>query len=149
MTIPATIREDMTTAWKAGETRRRDTLRLLIAALDNARIEARHDLSDEESLAVLQRQAKQRQESIVEYRKGAREDLVEVEVEELAIISGYLPEALSDDELHVLVRAVIGEVGASGPGDLGSVMRPLMQRAAGRADGKRASEIVRELLASG
>ena len=149
MSITETIRDEMTAAWKAGDTRRRDTLRLLIAAFENARIEARHALSDDEALLVLQREAKLRRDSIEEFRKGEREDLATAEEEELEVISAYLPQALSDDELRELVRETIAEVAAAEPSDLGRVMGPLMQRVAGRADGRRANELVRELLVSG
>ena len=149
MLIAETIREEMTTAWKAGDTRRRNTLRLLMAAFEYARIEARHTLSDDEALRVLQREAKLRRDAIEEFRKGKREDLVATEEQELEVISAYLPQALSDDELRDLVRETIVEVAAAGPSDLGRVMGPLMQRVAGRADGRRANELVRELLVSG
>ena len=149
MSITETIRDEMTAAWKAGDTRRRDTLRLLIAAFENARIEARHALSDDEALLVLQREAKLRRDSIEEFRKGEREDLATAEEEELEVISAYLPQALSDDELRELVRETIAEVAAAEPSDLGRVMGPLMQRVAGRADGRRANELVRELLLPG
>ena len=140
------VRGDMTAAMKARDVGRRDTLRLLISAMDNARIAAGHDLTDEEAERTLQREARQRRDSIAEYRKGNREDLAQREEFELAVIEGYLPQALSETELASLVRATIEEVGASGASDLGKVMGPLMARVAGRADGKRANEIVRELL---
>ena len=142
-----TIRSQMTAAMRSGDTQRRDTLRLLIAALDNARIAAGRDLSDEDAVVALQREAKQRRESIEEYRKGGRDDLVEAEQQELVIIGAYLPSQLSEDELRAIVREVIAEHGASGPADLGAVMGPLMQRVRGRADGRQANAIVRELLA--
>ena len=142
-----TIRSQMTAAMRSGDTQRRDTLRLLIAALDNARIAAGRDLSDEDAVVALQREAKQRRESIEEYRKGGRDDLVEAEQQELVIIEAYLPSQLSEDELRAIVREVIAEHGASGPADLGAVMGPLMQRVRGRADGRQANAIVRELLA--
>ena len=141
-----TIRTEMTAAMRAGDAQRRDTLRLLIAALDNARIAAGRDLSDEAALAALQREAKQRRESIEEYRKGGRDDLVEAEQAELTIIEAYLPDQLGEDELRAIARELIEERGASGPGDLGAVMGPLMQRVRGRADGRQANAIVRELL---
>jgi uncharacterized protein YqeY len=148
MAIADTIRDDMTAAWRAGETRRRDILRLLIAALHNARIAAGHELSDEEATQALQREAKQRRDSIEQYRAGARDDLVQSEQEELDVISSYLPAELTDDELTSLTRDVIAEVGATSPADLGKVMGPLMKRIAGRADGGRVNALVRELLAS-
>ena len=142
-----TIRSEMTTAMRERDTQRRDTLRLLIAALDNARIAAGRELSDDDAIVALQREAKQRRESIDEYRKGARDDLAEAEQAELVIIEAYLPSQLGEDELRAMAREVIAESGASGPGDLGAVMGPLMQRVRGRADGRQANAIVRELLA--
>jgi len=142
----ATIRQEMLVATKAGDRSRRDTLRLLIAALENGRIEVGHELSDDESLKVLHKEAKQRRDSIEEYRKGGREDLVVVEGQELELISGYLPELLDDAAVRRIVEETISEVGAAGPDDLGKVMGPLMQKLAGRADGRAANAIVRELL---
>lgn len=134
---------------KSRDARRRDIMRLLMAALDNARIEAGHDLSDDEAVTTLQREAKQRRDSVEEYRKGDREDLAQAEQEELDVIAVFLPEALSDEEVVAFVREAIAEVGAEGPGDVGKVMRPLMERVAGRADGRRVNELVREQLATG
>lgn len=141
------IRTQMLDATRARDEGRRNTLRLLIAAIENGRIDAGHQLSDEETVRVLQKEAKQRRESIEEYRKGNREDLVAQEQQELDIIEEYLPAGLSDDELRGIVEATIAEVGAAGPDDLGKVMRPLMEKLAGRADGRVANQIVRELLA--
>jgi uncharacterized protein len=146
-TIADAIRSEMTTAWKAGQTERRDALRLLISSLENARIEAGGPLDDDAALLVLQKEAKQRRDSITEYEKANRADLVAKEEIELTVIEEFLPAQLSDDELRTLARAVIAEAGASGVGDVGKVMRPLMERVAGRADGRRANEIARELLA--
>lgn len=141
------IRNQMLDATRARDTVRRNTLRLLISAIQNGRIEAGHDLDDDETIRVLQKEAKQRRESIEEYRKGNREDLVAQEQQELDIIEEYLPTALTEDELRAIVQETIAEVGASGPDDLGKVMRPLMQKLAGRADGREANAIVRESLA--
>lgn len=147
--IADTIRADMTAAMRARDTGRRDTLRLLIAALDNARIAAGHDLDDQEAVVALQREARQRRDSIEEYQKGGRDDLAEREQAELDIISAYLPEELSEEEIRAAIDEVVAEVGAGGPGDLGKVMGPLMGRVRGRADGRRVNELVRERLASG
>ena len=148
-TLADAIRSDMTEAMRAGDRTRRDTLRLLIAALDNARIAAGRDLDDGEAVAALQREARQRRDSIAEYRKGGRDDLVRREEDELAIIAAYLPDELTEDELRAAVEEAIAEAGASGPGDLGRVMGPLMARVRGRADGRRVNELVRERLAGG
>jgi len=148
MSLAQTIRDDMTAAWRAGDVDRRNTLRLLIAALDYARIAAGHDLSDAEAVTALQREARQRRDSIEQYRAGNREDLVEHEQTELDIITSYLPADLTDEELRDLVREAIAESGASGPSDLGKVMGPLMKSVAGRAEGGRVNALVREVLAS-
>ena len=140
------IRGEMLAATKSGDRTRCDTLRLLIAALENGRIEAGHDLSDDEALTVLQKETKQRRDSIQEYRKGNRDDLVAAEQEELEIIQGYLPEQLDAAEVRRLVEETISEVAAAGPDDMGKVMGPLMQKLHGRADGRAANAIVRELL---
>jgi uncharacterized protein len=145
-TLSETIRSQMLDATRARDNVRRDTLRLLVAAVENGRIDAGHDLSDDETLRVLQKEAKQRRESIVEYRKGNREDLVQQEQQELEIIETYLPAQLSDDEVRELVEETIAEAGASGPDDLKLVMGPLMKKLEGRADGRVANAIVRELL---
>lgn len=145
-TLSEKIRSDMLDATRARNNVLRDTLRLMVAAVENGRIDAGHDLSDDEALRVLQKEAKQRRESIVEYRKGNREDLVEQEQRELDIIETYLPEQLSEDEVRKLVEETIAEVGATGTDDLRNVMSPLMKKLDGRADGRVANAIVRELL---
>lgn len=148
MPIVETLRSELTVAMKAGDARRRDMMRLLLAALGNARIEAQHDLSDDEAIRVLQREAKQRRESIEAYRDGGRDDLVHAEQRELELIDSFLPAPLSEQEASEMARSVIAEVGAGGPGDVGKVMGPLMKRIDGRFDGRRANELVRKLLAS-
>ena len=125
---------------------RRDTLRLVLSSLHNAEIDARKELDDDGVLGVLTKEAKQRRESIEEFRKGGREEKAADEEAELEVISGYLPEALSRDDVLAAAREVIEETGASGMKDIGKVMSPLMERLRGRADGREANEIVRELL---
>lgn len=146
MSIQETIRTEMTTAWKAGDTVRRDALRLLIAALENARIEAGRPLEDTDTVRVLQKEAKQRRDSITEYDKASRPDLSAKEQQELDVIVTFLPTQLSDDEIRELARGVIAETGAAGAGDVGKIMRPLIAKIAGRADGGRVNQIARELL---
>lgn len=146
-TIQETIREQMTAAWKGGDTERRDALRLLLSAFKNAEIDLGHTLTDDETTKVLQKEAKQRRDSITEYEKANRNDLAEKERVELVVIEEFLPAQLSDEELATLAREVIAEVGASAPGDVGKVMRPLLERVAGRADGNRVNQAVRSILA--
>ena len=147
MGLSDTFRAELTDAVRARDSFRRDTLRLIIAAVDNARIAAQHDLSDEDVLKVLRREARQRRDSIAEYERGNRPDLVAQEQAELDFIERYLPAALSEDELRSAATAVVTEVQASGPGDIGKVMGPLLKRLGDRADGRRANEVVREILA--
>ncbi len=141
-----TIRAEMVAATKAGDRSRRDTMRLLMAALENGRIDAGHDLSEDESIKVLQKEAKQRRDSIEEYEKGGRDDLVAAEQQELDMIEAFLPQQLGEAEVRALIEETIAEVGASGLDDLGKVMGPLMKKLDGRADGRAANSIVRELL---
>jgi uncharacterized protein YqeY len=131
---------------KAGDTVRRDTLRLALAALRNARIAAGKDLDESDALGVLSKEAKQRQESIEEFGKAGRQDLVDKESAELDVLKTYLPEQLSREDVTEAARRVVAETGASGMKDIGKVMPPLMKELRGRADGKVVNEVVRELL---
>ena len=145
------LQETITAAWKdalrAGENNRRDTLSSLRAAIKNAEIEARAPLSDEAVQAVVNKEAKKRREAIEEYTKAARPDLAQIEAGELEILSAYLPTQLGEDELRALVAATVQQVGASSPKDMGAVMKALQPQIAGRADGKLASNLVKEALA--
>ncbi len=140
------MRVSRATAWKAKDNVRRDALRLMIASMENARIELGRALDEADVTRVLQREAKQRRDSITEYAKAKRQDLVDKEQAELDVIVQFLPQQMSDDELRAIVREVIAEAGATSANDLGKVMRPLMARLAGRADGAAANAIAREIL---
>jgi uncharacterized protein YqeY len=146
MATTESIRDAMTAAWKAGDTTRRDALRLMIASMENARIELGHPLAEADVTRVLQKEAKQRRDSITEYAKAKRQDLVDKEQAELDVITEFLPQQMSEEELRAIVRSVIEEAGAASPNDLGKVMRPLMAKIAGRADGAAANAIAREIL---
>ena len=144
--MQARIEEDLKAAMKSGDKRRVATLRLVLAGLKNERIQAQRDLTDEEVEAVLRRAVKQRKDSIEQYGKGGRQDLVTAETEELAIIEGYLPKGLTDAEIEQELKAVIAEKGLSSSKDVGLAMKELMARHKGRVDGKKAQEIARRLL---
>lgn len=146
MAIKDEIQDQLRNAMRARDDMRKAALRFLTAAIKNAEIDAGRELSDEEVLAVIQKQAKQRRESIEEYRKADRMDLVEKEEAELQVVEAFLPEQASDDDIEQAARQVIEETGASGPRDMGKVMPVLGERFAGRADGRRISGIVRRLL---
>ena len=142
-----TLQEDLKQAMRERDETRKSTVRMLIAAVKNAEIAAGKPLSDEEVIRVLQKQANQRRESIAEFEKGNRQDLVEREQAELALIEAYLPEQAAPAEIEAAARKLIADTGASGPRDIGKVMPALLKQFAGRADGKQISEIVRGLLA--
>ncbi|MCY4619029.1 MAG: GatB/YqeY domain-containing protein [Chloroflexi bacterium] len=142
------LRSDLHDAMRAKDARRRSTIRMLEAAIKNAEIEKRGaELADADILAILQRQVKQRRESIEQYVSGNREDLAEIERVEIGIIEQYLPRQLGRDEVEARARAVIEQVGASGPGDRGKVMGMLMKELRGEADGSLVNAVVGELLA--
>ena len=144
--MQARLEEDLKTAMKSGDKRRVATLRLLLAALKNEKIQAQRALSDDEVESVLRRAVKQRRDSIEQYARGGRQDLVDAETEELAILEAYLPKGLSDEEIEAALRAVVQEKGLSSQKDVGLAMKELMARHRGRVDGKRAQEIARRLL---
>ena len=124
------------------------TLRMVVAAVKNARVASGQsgDVTDEQTLEILTREAKKRTEAAEAYDAAGREELAAKERSELAIIRRYLPEQLDDDTLRGFVDEAIAETGASGPGDLGKVMSAVMPKVKGRADGKVINALVRERL---
>ncbi len=134
----------MTSAMKAGEKERVGALRLVLSELQKAA----KDGSDDE-LAVLRRERKRRLEAAAQFRDGGRPELAETEESEAKLIAGYLPAELGDSELDAIVAAAISDTGAAGQSDMGRVMKEVMARTGGRADGKRASARVREALGAG
>jgi len=148
MTLVEKIRQDLTTAMKADDRVRVSTLRLLLAALHNEEIELRRELRDEDAVRILRREIKQRQESIREFSRGGREDLVRSEEEELKVLEEYSPKMMEEEVIEKYVDEVIAEVGASEPKDLGRVMAVLMPRLKGQADGATVNRLVREKLSS-
>ncbi len=146
MSLKDRLVEDLKQAMRQGDERRKSTIRLLRAEITNAEIERGRELSDEEVLAVIAKQAKQRRESVAEFARGARQDLVDQEEEELQILLSYLPAQMSRDEIEVLARQVIAEVGATSQAQMGQVMRRLMSQLKGRADGSLVNQVVREIL---
>jgi uncharacterized protein len=140
------IESDVKDAMRAGDKPRVSTLRLLLSALKNEKIQAHRDLTDEEIEAVIRRGVKQRKDSIEQYAKGGRTDLVEAEKVEEQILQGYLPQGLSEDELESAVKRVIAERSITSNKEVGTVMKELMVRYKGKVDGRRAQEIAQRLL---
>ena len=141
MSILEQVQEDVKTAMKAGEKDRVGQLRMIVNALQQ---EAKEGKDDE--VAALQRERKRRLDAAEELRKGDREDQAKTEEDEAKLIEGYLPAQLSDEELSELVSSAVQESGASEPKQMGDVMKVLMPKVGGRADGKRVSQAVREAL---
>lgn len=122
------------------------TLRLLISEIRNTQIAKGHDLSDDEIIEVIQKEAKKRKESIEGFTRGDRLELAAKEAEELKILEGYLPEQMNDEELIKLVDEAITEIGASSMADMGKVIGIVMGKAKGQVDGSRVSGIAKEKL---
>lgn len=144
--------EDIKTAMKAGDKDRLDTLRMLKSKLQMAEVDLRqsegrdYELDDEQALQALSSYAKQRRDSIESYRKAERPDLVAKEQAELRVVREYLPAQLGADDLREIVKRAIAETGASSPKDMGAVMKVVMPKVKGAADGKLVNQLVRELL---
>jgi len=137
---------DLKDAMRSKDSIRRTVLRTIISEIRNAEIAKQEALDDEGVLVVMTKQAQQRRDSIEAFKAASRSDLVESESAELKIISGYLPEQLSEDEIEVVITEVISQVEAKGSSDMGKVMKEIMQRVRGRADGKMVSAIVTSRL---
>jgi uncharacterized protein YqeY len=146
MNLREKLTEDLKQAMRQGDEQRRSTLRLVMAAIKNAEIEKRRELEEGELLAVIAKEAKQRHESIAQFERGGRQDLVDREKAELQILLSYLPEQLSRGEVEAQARQIIEEVGATSPAQMGQVMRRLMPLMRGKADGKLVNQVVEELL---
>lgn len=146
MSLVERIDQELKDAMKGGDSAKLGTLRLVRSALKNKQIELGHDLSDDEVLAVLKKEVKQRRESVGQYTAGGRTELAEKESAEIALLEQYLPAELSDDELATIVDEAIAASGASSPADMGKVMGVAMGKVAGRADGTRVSALVRAKL---
>ena len=146
MSLAEQIRTDLTNAMKERDADRVSALRMIQSALKNEQIEKGHELSDDETQAVIRRAAKQRTESAEQYDRFGRPELAKKERAELALLEAYLPAEMSDEELTLRVREVIEETGATSKKDSGRVMKEMMARYRGQADGKRVQAAVGTLL---
>ncbi|MBI4666296.1 MAG: GatB/YqeY domain-containing protein [Nitrospinae bacterium] len=146
MTIKEKLAEDMKTAMKAKEAARLSTIRMINSAIKNKEIDARHPLSDEEVAQVIATAVKQRKESIEQFGAAGRQDLVEKEQAEVVVLMSYMPAQLTEDEVKALVKAAIAETGAQAPKDMGAVMKALMPKTKGKADGAMVNRLVKEAL---
>lgn len=147
MSLKQRINDDLKAAMRAGETRRRDTMRLLLAALKQREVDERKELADADVVAVIDRMIKQRRESIAQFEKGGRQDLADKEQFEVGVLQAYMPQALSDAEIEATVAEAIAAAGAKAPSDMGKVMGALKGKLAGRADMGKVSALVKAKLA--
>jgi uncharacterized protein YqeY len=148
MTLKQRVNEDMKAALRAKEAPRLSAIRLLLAAIKQREVDERKELSDAEVLAVIEKMIKQRRESIAQYRKANRQDLVQAEEFEVAVLQTYLPQAMPDAEVEAAVAAAITSTGAGSMADMGKVMAVLKPQLAGRADMGKVSALVRIRLGS-
>lgn len=147
MSLKARITEDMKAAMKAREPQRLSAIRLLLAAIKQLEVDGRQDLSDADVVAIIDKMMKQRRDSIAQFQTARRQDLVDAETFELKLLSGYLPQQLSDAEIAEAVAAAIAQTGAKGAPDMGKVMGALKGKLAGRADMGKVSALVKAKLA--
>ncbi len=140
------LRLDMKESLKAGEKLRLSTIRMMLSEIGNAEIAKRDELSEEEMVTVVTREAKRRKEAIEEYEKAGRQDLVDKESFEYSVIESYLPRQLEEAEIRRIIEKAVEETGASSPGDLGKVMSVVMPSLKGKADGRTVNLMAREIL---
>ena len=146
MSLKEKITEDMKNAMRAKEAARLATIRLLTSAIKQKEVDERIEVNDEQVLSIIEKMIKQRKDSISQFEAGGRQDLADIEKSELAILSTYMPAALSDAEVQAEVQAAVAASGATGPQDMGKVMAILKPKLAGRADMTAVSAIVKAAL---
>lgn len=146
MSIKDQLTEDMKQAMKAHNKVALETIRMARANIKNVEINDKKELTEDEVIAVLMKEVKMRQDSLAEFEKANRTDLIEQAKAEIEVLQKYLPAAMEDDELEALVKAVIAETSAASMKDMGKVMPKVIAKAGGRADGKRINAMVKQLL---
>lgn len=146
MTLREQINDDIKTAMKEKNVEKRDALRLLSSAMKQIEVDERKELSDDDVVKIIQKQVKQRNDAMAQYRDAGREDLYEKEAAEAAIFETYLPKQLSDEELESALRTIIAEVGAASMKEIGKVMGAASKALGAQADGKRINECAKKIL---
>lgn len=146
MTLKARITEDMKTAMRAKDSERLSTIRLLMAAMKQKEVDERVELDDTMVVAIVDKMVKQRKDSIAAFTTGGRSDLADKEAAEIKVLEVYLPQRMSAEEVAVEVKAIVAELGAKGPGDMGKVMGAVKTKLAGKADMGQVSAAVKAAL---
>jgi len=147
MTLKARITEDMKTAMRAKDADRLGTIRMLLAAMKQKEVDERVELDDAAVVSIVDKLIKQRKDAATQYEAGGRADLADKEKSEITVLEVYLPQRLGPEEIAAAVKAIVVELGASGPGDMGKVMAAVKQRLAGQADMGQVSAAVKAALA--
>ncbi|WP_419765069.1 MAG: GatB/YqeY domain-containing protein [Arcobacter sp.] len=147
MSLKEQLKSDLKDAMRSKEIVKRDSIRAINTMIKQIEVDERKDLNDEDVIKLIQKGIKQREEAAIQYKNAGRDDLVEVEQEQIDIFKAYLPQQLSDAELEAGMKELISEVGATSIKDMGKVMGSASKKFAGVADGKRISEMVKKLLA--
>lgn len=147
MDLKTQLNESMKDAMRSGDTVRKNTVRFALAAIKQTEVDKQTTLDDPAVITLLQKEIKNRKEAIEEAKKAGRDDLVQANQAEIAVLETFLPAAMPEDELREIVRAAIAETGATGQADMGRVMKVAMEKVAGRAPGNEVSAKVREQLA--
>ena len=148
MSVREQLQTDIKMAMRQKDTQTRDTLRLIMAAIKQVEVDEKITLADEGINKVLTKQAKQRRESIADYEKAGRSDLLAVETADLVVIEKYLPQMMSREEVHAIALNVITDLGVSDLKEMGKIMGKLMPQVKGKADGRLVNEVVRQILQS-
>ncbi len=146
MSILETLKSDMKTAMREKDTVTRDTIRLIMSAIKQIEVDERREVGEDELIKIIQKAVKQREDAIGFAKEGNRDDLVEANEKEIAILQKYLPKQLSDEELESAVKEIVAEVGATSMKEMGKVMGVASKKLAGTADGKRINQVVKTLL---
>lgn len=147
MSLKLQINDDMKTAMRAKDAQRLGAIRLLLAAMKQKEVDERVELDDAAVVAVVEKQLKQRKDALSQYQAAGRQDLADQEAFEIQVLSAYMPQALSAEEVAAMVQSVVAETGAAGPRDMGKVMAALKPKLAGRADMNSVSGLVKAALA--
>lgn len=147
MSLKEQLKNDLKDAMKNKENFKRDVIRFLNSAIKQVEVDERRELSDDDTLKIIQKSVKQREDSITQYKDAGRDDLAEKEAKEVEILMAYMPKQLEDSELEAEMKAIIAEVGATSMKDMGKIMGVATKKLAGKTDGKRINEMVKKLLA--
>lgn len=147
MTLKLRINDDMKNAMRAGDSKTRDALRLLLAAMKQKEVDERIELDDAAVLAIIEKALKQRKESITQYQAAGRQDLVETEQAEVDVFAAYMPQQMSAEEIGAVIKAAVVQSGAAGPADMGKVIALVKPQVAGKADMGEVSKLVKAALA--